>query len=169
MDGVGITTLSIGGILVYAGIRGYSVPDVIRNVVTGRPITENVTRIEIASEYQEHQTEGSTVPPSTLTGNKALGQKIAATYGWGTGLEWQALDKLWTRESDWNNKAVNYTSGAYGIPQALPPTKLPAAGQAPPVGTSDPEAQITWGCNYISSRYRTPIFAWAHSQTYGWY
>lgn len=169
MDGVGLTITSVGAVLVYAGVKGYSFLDVVRNVVTGKPITENVNRISIASEYTDHQTEGSTVAPTTLSGNKALGQQLASQYGWGVGLEWQALDKLWTKESDWNNKAINYSSGAYGIVQALPPTKLPAAGQAPPVGTSDAAAQITWGLNYISSRYRTPIFAWAHHQTYNWY
>lgn len=169
MDGVGITVTSIGVILVYAGVKGYSLPDVVRNVVTGKPITENVDKISIAKEYTENQIDGSGSPPETLTGNKAIGQELAATFGWGTGLEWQALEDLWTRESSWNNKAINYTSGAYGIPQALPPTKLPPPGQAPPIGTSDARSQITWGLNYIESRYQSPIFALAHHKQHNWY
>jgi len=169
MDGVGITVTSLGAILVYAGVKGYSLLDVVRNVITGKPIGENVNKVSIAKEYEPYQRDGSGTPAETLTGNKAIGQKLAAEYGWGTGLEWQALEELWTRESSWNNKAINYTSGAYGIPQALPASKLPKAGQPPPVGTSDPTAQITWGLNYISSRYRSPIFALAHHKTYNWY
>lgn len=169
MDGIGLTSLSVGAILVYAGIKGHSLPDVIRNVITGKPITENVTHIEIAQEYKPYQADGSGTPATTLTGNKALGQQLAATYGWGTGLEWQALEELWTKESSWNNKAINFTSGAYGIPQALPPTKMPTAAQAPPTGTSDASAQITWGLSYIDSRYRSPIFALAHHKQNNWY
>lgn len=171
MDGVGLTVTSIGAILVYAGVRGYSFLDVVRNVITGKPIAENVNRnaIGIDPEYAPYQTDGSGTPPATLTGNKALGNELAKEYGWSTGLEWQALEELWTRESSWNNKAINYTSGAYGIPQALPPSKMPAAAQAPPIGTSDARAQIIWGLNYIDSRYRSPIFALAHHKEHNWY
>jgi hypothetical protein len=175
MDGIGLSITSIGAILVYSGIKGYSVLDVLRNVVTGKPIAENVNLKSVGNanqidpEYQPYQRDGSGSDPSTLSGNKALGNDLAKSYGWSTGLEWQALEELWTRESAWNNKAINYTSGAYGIPQALPPTKMPREAQAPPIGTSDARAQIVWGLNYISSRYQSPIFALAHHKTYSWY
>jgi len=96
----------------------------------------------------------------------SLGKAMAAQMGW-TGANWNALYKLWTRESGWNPTARNPTSGAYGIPQALPPTKLPFAGQA--AGGSHADAQIRWGLNYIAGRYGNPLNAWAHELAVGWY
>jgi hypothetical protein len=73
------------------------------------------------------------------------------------------------RESGWNRFARNPSSGAYGIPQALPPTKLPPAGQAG--GGSHASPQIDWGLNYIKTTpgYGSPAAAWAHEQAHGWY
>jgi hypothetical protein len=174
MDGIGIALTSIGGILVYAGIKGYSLPDVVRNVVTGQPIATNVGRLSVGngaggSNPVETPETGPSNDSWTLTPNQKIGKELADTFGWGTGLEWSALLELWNRESSWSNTARNPSSGAYGIPQALPPDKLPPPGQAPPVGTSDARSQIAWGLNYIESRYRTPIFALAHHKTYNWY
>lgn len=109
---------------------------------------------------------GSTAPASSNS-NKTLGEQLAASYGWGGGSEFAALDAVFTRESGWNNFARNASSGAYGIPQALPPTKLPPAGQAS--GGSQPGPQIGWGLNYIQGRYGDPIAAEAHERSAGWY
>jgi TP901 family phage tail tape measure protein len=78
--------------------------------------------------------------------------------------QWPALNSLWTRESGWNPHARNPSSGAYGIPQGLPPSKM---GSAAAHGNG--RAQIAWGLNYIRSRYGSPARAWAHSQRTGWY
>jgi len=79
---------------------------------------------------------------------------------------WPALLALWTRESGWNRFARNPSSGAYGIPQALPPSKMgPDAN--PPVSSAG--AQIMWGLNYIAGRYGNPGTAWAHETAFGWY
>jgi hypothetical protein len=75
------------------------------------------------------------------------------------------LDKLWTKESGWNHKARNRSSGAFGIPQALPESKILSAGP----DINDPGTQIKWGLGYIKGRYKTPCGAWAHSQRTGWY
>ncbi|MGH9123026.1 MAG: hypothetical protein ACRDYC_13975, partial [Acidimicrobiales bacterium] len=98
--------------------------------------------------------------------NKSLGQSMAAAKGW-TGAEWLSLLNLWTQESGWSNTAQNPSSGAYGIVQALPPTKLPFAGQA--AGGSQPGPQITWGLDYIAERYGDPNAAWAHEMEMNWY
>lgn len=87
-------------------------------------------------------------------------------YGW-QGQQILPLGALWTRESGWNRFARNPSSGAYGIAQALPPTKYPFAGQA--AGGSSAAAQIAWGEQYIASRYGTPASAWAHEVSVGWY
>lgn len=76
------------------------------------------------------------------------------------------LDSLWTKESGWRINADNPGSSAYGIPQALPGSKMASAG---PDWESNAETQIRWGLGYISSRYGSPCGAWGHSQSHNWY
>ena len=76
------------------------------------------------------------------------------------------LDKLWKKESGWNYKATNRSSGAYGIPQALPGSKMKSAGSD---WKTNPATQIKWGLDYIDGRYGSPCKAWSHSQSVGWY
>ncbi|MFC7494454.1 MULTISPECIES: lytic transglycosylase domain-containing protein [unclassified Nocardioides] len=76
------------------------------------------------------------------------------------------LDSLWTRESNWDPAAHNPSSGAHGIPQALPGSKMATAGSD---WESNPVTQITWGLGYIQDRYGSPCGAWAHSESNGWY
>lgn len=76
------------------------------------------------------------------------------------------LDKLWQKESGWNEFAENKSSGAYGIPQALPGRKMASAGSD---WRTNPATQVKWGLGYIKGRYGTPCGAWGHSQRRGWY
>jgi hypothetical protein len=80
--------------------------------------------------------------------------------------EFVCLVDLWNRESRWNHLSENTSSGAYGIPQALPGNKMASAGAD---WETNPETQIRWGLGYISGRYGTPCGAWAHSEAKGWY
>jgi hypothetical protein len=106
----------------------------------------------------------------TEAANKALGQQLAAGYGWGNGSQWTALDNVVMAESGWDNTIANASSGAYGIAQALPATKYPLAGQPPSDGGSaNAQVQIAWMLAYIKQRYGTPANAWAHEQQFGWY
>ncbi|SDZ28730.1 aggregation-promoting factor C-terminal-like domain-containing protein [Herbiconiux ginsengi] len=82
-------------------------------------------------------------------------------YGWGE-QNYYYLLALWNRESGWNPTASN-PSGAYGIPQALPGSKMG------PGWESDPNVQINWGLQYIAGTYGTPCEAWASSENRGWY
>ena len=94
-------------------------------------------------------------------------QEMAKTkYGWGSDEQWQALENLWTRESGWNYKAENSSSGAYGIPQSLPGSKMAAAGKD---WRTNPETQIRWGLDYIKARYGGPKRAWVFFQANNWY
>jgi tape measure domain-containing protein len=93
-----------------------------------------------------------------------FGRNMAADQGWGSGAQWKALYALWDRESNWNPQARNPSSGAFGIPQALPASKLGAAGMA-----GDVAAQVAWGLKYIGDRYGNPVNAWAHETRFGWY
>ena len=96
---------------------------------------------------------------------RAIGQQLAAARGW-TGSQWTCLESLFQKESGWNPSAYNASSGAYGIPQALPGSKM---GSVASDWKTNPATQITWGLNYIAGRYGTPCGAWGHSQASGWY
>jgi hypothetical protein len=80
--------------------------------------------------------------------------------------EFPCLDKLWKHESGWNYKAENKSSGAYGIPQALPGKKMASAGAD---WKTNPATQITWGLGYVKGRYDTPCGAWNYFQNNGHY
>jgi hypothetical protein len=86
-------------------------------------------------------------------------------FGWG-GRQFSPLDKLWNRESSWNKYAYNPSSGAYGIPQAVPGSKMASAGKH---WRTNATTQIRWGLGYIKSRYGWPRRAWYHELAYGWY
>ena len=86
-------------------------------------------------------------------------------YGWGDG-QYECLDSLWTKESHWNYKASNKRSGAHGIPQALPATKMEVIGTD---WRTNPVTQISWGLRYIDIRYDTPCKAWAKFKRSNYY
>ncbi|MEU4836323.1 lytic transglycosylase domain-containing protein [Streptosporangium sp. NPDC023615] len=106
------------------------------------------------------------LPPGTSnpTGNRALGKQMLEARGWGD--QWGCLEKLWMKESGWNERAMNTSSGAYGIPQSLPGHKMASAGGD---WQTNAATQIEWGLGYIKGRYGSPCGAWAHSQAKGWY
>ena len=88
---------------------------------------------------------------------KAYAQQAIGRYGWGSD-QYQCLLSLWTVESGWRANAYNPSSGAYGIPQALPAAKMASAGAD---WLTNGNTQIDWGLSYIRSSYRTPGEAWA--------
>lgn len=96
---------------------------------------------------------------------RAVAAALVAERGWDAS-QMQCLDRLWTKESQWSFTATNRSSGAYGIPQALPGSKM---GSVAPDWRTNPVTQITWGLNYIAAVYGTPCKAWSHSQGYNWY
>ncbi len=95
---------------------------------------------------------------------KSVARILLADRGWSG--QFGCLDSLWTRESRWNYQASNRSSGAYGIPQALPGSKMASVGSD---WRTNPVTQMRWGLDYIASRYGTPCGAWGHSENYGWY
>ena len=86
-------------------------------------------------------------------------------YGWGE-KQYACLDELWIKESNWNYRASNKRSGAHGIPQALPATKMDSAGTD---WRTNPVTQISWGLRYIEVRYESPCKAWAKFKRSNWY
>ncbi len=113
-----------------------------------------------AEQAAEAQSLG--VEPGT---NRAIAAAMIGDYGWGA-TQFECLDVLWQRESNWNHLAENPSSGAYGIPQSLPANKMASAGADWP---TNPATQISWGLTYISERYGSPCSAWSFWQSNNWY
>ena len=105
------------------------------------------------------------VPAPAASGNpRAIAQAMLNARGQGS--QFSCLDQLWNRESGWSLTASNASSGAYGIPQSLPGSKMASAGAD---WQTNAATQITWGLSYIADRYGSPCAAWGHSQSSGWY
>jgi uncharacterized protein YabE (DUF348 family) len=135
--------------------------------------TTKVDRTVLRQPRTQVQKVGTKQPPApkvpAYTGSPNSAQAIARSmmmqdYGWGDS-EFSCLVQMWNRESGWRTDAMN-PSGAYGIPQALPGSKMASAG---PNWQSDASTQIRWGLQYIASRYNTPCQAWGLWQQQGWY
>ena len=96
---------------------------------------------------------------------QSYAHSLVLSYGWSEE-DYYALVMLWNRESSWNPNAINKKSGACGIPQSLPCSKMSSAGAD---YRTNYKTQIRWGLNYIKARYGSPANAWGHSQRKGWY
>ena len=96
---------------------------------------------------------------------RVVARQLAALRGWGA-TQFSCLDSLWTKESGWSHTADNPSSSAFGIPQALPGSKMATAG---PDWRTNPVTQVRWGLGYIAASYGTPCAAWAHSRSNNWY
>ena len=132
----------------------------VRRTVVDRSVTvEPVDEVVVVGTLDVSQVQAD--PGSA----KAIGRAMAAERGWGDD-QFVCLDKLWTKESNWRWNAENPSSGAYGIPQSLPGSKMASAGSD---WRTNPATQISWGLGYISGRYGTPCSAWEHSMSVGWY
>lgn len=162
---------AVGIVLVWSAVHGANVTSSLKDLLSGKaPSAPGTDPALLTPGDATAAPAGTASMGKTPTGNRQIGQMQAAAYGWNTGAQWDALDKLWTRESGWNNLAENPSSGAYGIPQSLPYSKMPqAAWPARYGGQSDPVAQIQWGLSYIAGRYGDPVNAWAHETSAGWY
>jgi hypothetical protein len=90
---------------------------------------------------------------------------MMSSFGFDPQTQFGCLDNIWSRESGWNYQAYN-ASGAFGIPQALPGSKMASAGSD---WQTNPATQIRWGLGYIKSMYGTPCGAWSFWQSNGWY
>ncbi len=105
---------------------------------------------------------GTVVDPAAA---RAYASSAVSARGWSQG-EFSCLVSLWNRESSWRADAYNAGSGAYGIPQSLPGSKMASAGSD---WRTSAATQINWGLGYIAARYGTPCGAWAHSESVNWY
>lgn len=139
-----------------------------------------IERVEISSELIREPVDKIVEVKTVQISTRGLGERASSgdiaeyqayaerrceDYGWDE-TDFVCLVALWNRESHWNPYAQNRSSGAYGIPQSLPASKMAAYGDD---YLTNAETQIEWGLNYIAKRYGSPTNAWAHSQSKGWY
>jgi hypothetical protein len=104
-------------------------------------------------------------PPANPGSAEATAQQMMPSFGFSVSGQYGCLFDLWERESGWVYNAEN-ASGAYGIPQALPGSKMASAGSD---WLTNPATQIRWGLGYVKSVYGTPCGAWGHEEADGWY
>ncbi len=102
---------------------------------------------------------------STFGARKVAKAIMAEEFGFNDA-QFQCLNSLWTKESNWNYKSHNSRSGAHGIPQALPADKMSVIASD---WRSNPVTQIRWGLRYITMRYDTPCKAWSHFKSRRYY
>lgn len=137
-----------------------------RTVVTQNVITEPRTQIVKVGALNAPaigSADGSSVVSPQEA--KAIGKAMVLERGWSEA-EYACLESLWNKESGWRVTADNPSSSAYGIPQALPGSKMGSVAADWKVNAT---TQIQWGLGYIAGRYGTPCGAWAHSQAKNWY
>lgn len=173
--GIAYGAVGAGVLFVWSATQNRSLLSTIQDIIRGRQPQPGPAEASPAATAAQNQ---ATINQATgnlgannngAAHNQAIAKKLAVAFGWDSGPQWDCLVETWNRESGWSNTAEN-PSGAYGIPQALPNTKLPLAGRPPSEGgTANATVQILWGLSYILARYGNPCNAWAHEQAYNWY
>ncbi|MFZ1288029.1 MAG: hypothetical protein WAR57_13440 [Candidatus Phosphoribacter sp.] len=141
----------------------------VANAQAAAAVAAEAARLEqerqAAADRAARDAQRASVTANARQDPKAAARVMAADRGWGES-QFQCLVKLWTKESNWRWNADNPTSSAYGIPQALPGSKMASAGSD---WRTNPVTQISWGLGYIAARYGTPCAAWNHSVQRNWY
>ena len=133
---------------------------------TTAPATTSPDRASRGESRKAIPSSSSTSSSSSKSSSgspKSIAQAKLAERGWSG--QFSCLNSLWEKESGWSTSAAN-PSGAYGIPQALPGSKMASSGSD---WRTNPATQIDWGLDYISETYGTPCAAWSHSQSNNWY
>ncbi|MGW6876778.1 aggregation-promoting factor C-terminal-like domain-containing protein [Streptomyces xanthophaeus] len=138
--------------------EGCSVPNaVIRRIAASKKtLVGTVLTLGVAGSML------ATVPAQAApTSAKAIAQQMIKDPA-----QFAAFNNIVSRESGWNHTATNSSSGAYGLVQALPASKMSSAGSD---WKTNPATQIKWGLDYMNSRYGSPVGAWNFWQSHHWY
>jgi hypothetical protein len=169
VDGVAVASMSVGVLFVYAGVKGYSIPQTVQSLVSGKsPAGQAQTTpvgtpvVTLTSPAGGSITSKGGNPSGTDAQNQALGRKMAVAYGWSTGDEWTALNNIAMAESGWSDTIVNPSSGAAGIAQKI-------SGWSSDYQEGNAPQQLHWFLNYIKGRYGDPIAAWKFHLIHDWY
>jgi len=167
VNGIALGAGVAGSIFLWSALENKSILSTIKTIIQGKQPTPGP--VSNSGIVQGAIASGAGIPGITVgipagvaagsnTGNQALGQLMAAAYGWGTGANWAYLKTGWEYESGWRVNAANDPSDpynhAYGIPQANPGTKMATAGKDWQTSAS---TQIKWGLDYIKRTYGSPV------------
>jgi uncharacterized protein YabE (DUF348 family) len=138
--------------------------EVLTEVVVATPVTE-IVEVGTKEPPVVRRSTSSSVPNVNIKAEpgsaKAIAREMVSADD-----QYACLVALWDRESGWRVNAANRYSGAYGIPQALPGSKMASAGSD---WRTNPATQIKWGLGYIKGRYGSPCGAWGAFKSKGWY
>jgi hypothetical protein len=163
-----------GGLFLWSAVKGKSVTSAFRALVGGQsPATASSANAVTSPDGSGGGGAAGSGPVSNPSQYQAYAFSLFPGYGWGADQQ-QPLVQLWTRESNWDPTAYNpgsHTtnpdeSHAFGIPQALPASKMASAGAD---WRTNGQTQIRWGLSYIAQVYHNPAGAWAHEVSAGWY
>ncbi|MFD5508518.1 transglycosylase SLT domain-containing protein [Streptomyces sp. NPDC127051] len=137
--------------------EGSSVSHIIRRIAASKKtLAGSIVALGVAGSML------ATVPAQAApTSAKAIAQQMIKDPA-----QFAAFNNIVSRESGWNHTATNASSGAYGLVQALPASKMASAGAD---WKTNPATQIKWGLDYMNSRYGSPVGAWNFWQTHHWY
>ncbi len=137
-----------------------------RDVSTSR--SDRRTSVDVVKKAALDQEPGGAVTATedlTSQDPRTIARAMLPEFGFSSD-QFSCLDSLYVSESDWDVHADNPTSSAYGIPQALPGSKMSSAGAD---WEHNPVTQIRWGLGYIRDVYGTPCAAWDFKQGNNWY
>lgn len=176
IKGASVAYIAVGGILLYSGIKGSTITDTVKSVISGNLNVSNTEGLTTGADVAATDANSTGTGSTSSTGdtgasdpgaasNQALAKKLATQLGhstWTTGQEWADWIKLWNQESGWSITAANPSSDARGIAQNI-------NGYSSDYLQGNATSQITWGINYISQRYGSPSIAWAHEVENDWY
>jgi hypothetical protein len=134
------------------------------NVRQELPSREPIRPAHVAKHARAHRVSRAHVRRPLTGSPRTIAHALVLRQGWSE-MQFGCLDRLWTRESNWEVSAQN-SSGAYGIPQALPASKMAMMGSD---WRTNAITQIRWGIWYIADAYGTPCIALQHSYNYNYY
>jgi hypothetical protein len=117
------------------------------------------------AQQRSGQQQAASSAPTASGSPRSIAQAMLGSFGWSAS-QFSCLGPLWADESGWSATASNPSTGAYGIPQAMPASKMASAG---PNWQTSAATQIRWGLDYIKSTYGSPCAAWSHEEADGWY
>jgi hypothetical protein len=130
-----------------------------------QPATQPTAQQAAVASPTPTSTPTATPSPAPSGSPQAIAQSMLKSFGWSPS-QFSCLQPLWQHESSWSVSASNSSTGAYGIPQAAPGSKMASAG---PDWKTNASTQIKWGLGYIKDTYGSPCAAWSHEQADGWY
>ncbi|MGX2997450.1 aggregation-promoting factor C-terminal-like domain-containing protein [Streptomyces sp. JNUCC 64] len=130
-----------------------------KKALTGVAVAAATTGMVLAAAPA--QAAAPTAAQAKVTSAKAIAKKLLPNDA-----QYNAFEKIVTRESNWNVTAQNSSSGAYGLVQALPGSKMSTHGSD---WRTNAETQIKWGIDYMEDRYGSPVDAWSFWKSNGWY